>query len=75
MSLNLSRKQKAMVLILLDSFFIFVSALLAYWLIQAYIGPPQMFFFVMVSVCIGSYIHTRAAKSLIREDRPLHKHL
>ena len=56
MSLNLSRKQKAMVLILLDSFFIFVSALLAYWLIQAYIGPPQMFFFVMVSVCIGSYI-------------------
>ena len=27
MSLNLSRKQKAMVLILLDSFFIFVSAL------------------------------------------------
>ena len=45
-----------MVLILLDSFFIFVSALLAYWLIQAYIGPPQTFFFVMVSVCIGSYI-------------------
>ena len=44
MSLNLSRKQKAMVLILLDSFFIFVSALLAYWLIQAYIGPPQTFF-------------------------------
>ena len=56
MSLNLSRKQKAMVLIFLDSFFIFVSALLAYWLIQAYIWPPQTFFFVMVSVCIGSYI-------------------
>ena len=56
MSLNLSRKQKAMVLILLDSFFIFVSALLAYWLIQTYIAPPNAFFYVMVSICIGSYI-------------------
>ena len=56
MSLNLSRKQKAMVLILLDSFFIFVSALLAYWLIQTYIAPPNTFFYVMVSICIGSYI-------------------
>lgn len=56
MPLKLSRKEKSIILILLDSFFIFVSALLAYWLIQAYIGPPQTFFFVMVSVCIGSYI-------------------
>lgn len=56
MTLNLSRKQKAIVLIMLDSLFIFISALLAYWLIQAYIAPPNMFFYVMVSVCIGTYL-------------------
>ncbi|SYZ78314.1 polysaccharide biosynthesis protein [Trichococcus shcherbakoviae] len=56
MPLNLSRKQKSIVLILLDSLFIFVSALLSYWLIQSYIAPPHTFFYVMVGVCIGSYI-------------------
>jgi FlaA1/EpsC-like NDP-sugar epimerase len=56
MPLKLSRKQKAIVLILLDSFFIFVSALLAYWLIESYIAPPNAFFYVMVSICIGSYV-------------------
>jgi hypothetical protein len=44
MTRNLSRKQKSIVLILLDSLFIFVSALLAYWLIQSYIAPPNTFF-------------------------------
>ena len=56
MTRNLSRKQKSIVLILLDSLFIFVSALLSYWLIQSYIAPPNTFFYVMVGVCIGSYI-------------------
>ena len=56
MTRHLSRKQKSIVLILLDSFFIFISALLAYWLIESYIAPPNTFFYVMVSICIGSYI-------------------
>ena len=56
MTLKLSRKQKSIVLILLDTFFIFISALLAYWLIQTYIAPPNTFFYVMVGVCISSYI-------------------
>jgi FlaA1/EpsC-like NDP-sugar epimerase len=56
MPLKLSRKQKSIVLITLDSLFIFVSALLAYWLIQSYIAPPNTFFYVMVGICIGSYV-------------------
>lgn len=56
MRLNLSRKQKALVLIMMDSLFIFISSLMAYELIKVYIVPPILFYFVMVGVCILSYV-------------------
>ena len=56
MKYNFSRKQKAIILILLDSLFILISALMAYCLIQVYIVQPNAFFYVMVSVCICTYL-------------------
>ena len=56
MKLHLSRRQKALVLMFFDSIFIFISSLLAYWLIESYIGPPNHFYFVMVGVCVISYL-------------------
>lgn len=54
--LSLSRKQKALILIMMDSIFIFISSLVAHELIKAYVFPSDRFYFVMVSVCVLSYV-------------------
>lgn len=41
---------------MMDSLFIFISSLMAYELIKVYIVPPILFYFVMVGVCILSYV-------------------
>lgn len=56
MKIRLTRRQKAVVLILMDSLFIFISSLVAHWLVAAYIKPSNQFYFVMVGVCIISYL-------------------
>ena len=56
MEMNLSRRKKALVLIIMDSLFIFISSLLAYWLIEAYVEAPNLFYFIMVGVCVFSYL-------------------
>ncbi len=56
MKLNLTRRQKSVILILMDSIFIFISSLLARELVQAYTFPSDQFYFVMVGVCVSGYL-------------------
>lgn len=54
--MQLSRRQKAAILMLVDSVFILLSAFLAHFLIQAYVRPDDSFYYVMVGICILSYL-------------------
>lgn len=56
MKLNLTRRQKSVILILMDSIFIVISSLLARELVQAYTFPSDQFYFVMVGVCVSGYL-------------------
>lgn len=54
--MNLTRRQKAVILMLVDSLSILLSAFLAHYLIEAYIHPENNFYFVMIAVCVISYL-------------------
>lgn len=56
MKVSLSRRQKAAALILIDSVFILLSAFMAHYLIKAYVRPDDSFYYIMVGICILSYV-------------------
>ena len=56
MKLNLTRRQKSVILISMDSIFIVISSFLARELVQAYTFPSDQFYFVMVGVCVSGYL-------------------
>lgn len=52
----LSRGQKAFILMFVDSICILFSAFLAHYLVEAYIRPENIFYYVMIGVSILAYL-------------------
>ncbi|MGP6146550.1 polysaccharide biosynthesis protein [Jeotgalibaca sp. A122] len=52
----LTRGQKSFILMFVDSVCILLSALLAHFLIESYIQPADIFYYVMIGVAILSYL-------------------
>ncbi len=54
--MDLSRGQKAFILMFVDSMFILFSAFLAHFMVEAYVRPENGFYYVMISVSILVYL-------------------
>lgn len=54
--MELSRKQKAVILMLLDSMFILFSAFLAHYIVKEYVRPEDQFYYLMIGISILIYL-------------------